>query len=311
MFYEKLNDAKAHVSEPPQPKLKLNMSGGTTPASKQQLKLKLRQSPGSESGTPGARSSATPGVIVDGDALQRQQRHVMDATHRPSRPSSSGKAGTPSATSNPFAGPRGASASIPTLPSRAAGSPALNGVKQDVQSPALSAVRPGSTAPDGQRLNIPNQAPPAVMAPPHATPRPASGSPLPNGVNGYATPYQAPTYYAPPQAPRVDCLRKTPLKSTYLPTLKHIIHFLQTNIDSRHQRSPHSQNHTQHPPGPQRLKTLVLRHLRSQNQNRTQRHHRCLTFTLLPPNYTTRPHCAHRPSLPPLRYRQREPHPGS
>lgn len=196
------------------------MSAGT-PAPKQQLKLKLRQSPGSESATPGARSSTTPGVIVDSDALQRQQRHVLDATNRSSRPSPSGNTGTPSAAPNPFIGPRGGSSSVPSLPSgqaRAAGSPAvLNGIKQDVQSPALSAVRPMSTAPDGQRLSVPLQAPQAVMAPPNATPRPASGSPHPNGVNGYHTPYQAPQYYAPPQAPRIDCLRKTPLKSTRNP----------------------------------------------------------------------------------------------
>ncbi|KAL6712093.1 hypothetical protein ACN47E_003136 [Coniothyrium glycines] len=218
VFFEKLNDAKANVIEPSQPKLRLNMSGGAA-VPKQQLKLKLRQSPGSEANTPGARSSTTPGVIVDGDALQRQQRHVLDATHRPSRPSSSGKTVTVSAVANPFNGPRGGSSSIPSLPlghPRASGSPALNEIKQDTQSPALSAVRPTSTAPDGQRLSVPMQAPAAVMAPPSTTPRPTSGSPHPNGVsqtNGYHTPYQAQTYYAPPAAPRFDCLRKIPLKS--------------------------------------------------------------------------------------------------
>jgi hypothetical protein len=199
----------------------------STPAAapKQQLKLKLRQSPGSDPNTPGARSSATPGVIVDNDALQRQQRHVLDSmtSNKSSRPSSAGKAATPTATANPFTGPRGGSATIAPLSSaqpRTAGSPAaLIGVKQDVQSPALSAIRPASTAPDSQRLSVPVPAPTAVMAPPNTTPRPTSGSPHPNGINqqnGYHPPYQAPSYYVPPSAPRIDSLRKTPLKSKYI-----------------------------------------------------------------------------------------------
>jgi len=188
-------------------------------APKQQLKLKLRQSPGSDPNTPAARSSATPGVIVDNDALLRQQRHVLASmtNSRSSRPPSQGKSGTPVASSNPFSGPKGAAAAIAPLPavqSRAAGSPALNGVKQDMQSPALSAIRPASTAPDSQaRLSVSAQTPHPVMAPP----RPTSGSPYPNGpigqqtapVNGH---YQQPVY-VPPSALRQDTFRKVPLKS--------------------------------------------------------------------------------------------------
>lgn len=194
-------------------------------APKQQLKLKLRQSPGSDPNTPAARSSATPGIIVDSEALQRQQRHVLDSMNgnRSSRPASAGKAGTPSATANPFTGARGASAAIAPLPAvqtRAAGSPAvMNGVKQDVQSPALSAIRPASTRSDSQdqRLSVPAQTPFPVMAPPHTLARPTSGSPHPNGISqqtgAYNAPYQTPSYYVPPTAPRVDSLRKVPLKS--------------------------------------------------------------------------------------------------
>lgn len=222
MFYKKLREAKAKVNEPTQPKLKLNLSNAA-PAPKQQLKLKLRQSPASDPNSPAARNSATPGVIVDGDALVRQQRHVLDsmASGRPSRASPVVKAATPSAPANPFSGPRGGSATMAPLSAaqtRTAGSPpALNGVKQDAQSPALSAIRPVTTAPDSQagRLGVPTQTQHPVMAPPTLN-RLASGSPHPNGFtqpNGvYATP-QVPTYYAPPAVPRVDSFRKVPLKS--------------------------------------------------------------------------------------------------
>jgi hypothetical protein len=212
VFYKRLAEAKAKVDEPAQPKLKLNMSTAT-PAPKQQLKLKLRQSPASDRNTPGARSSATPGVIVDSDALLRQQRHVRDSMHGPgsARASPAVKAGTPAP--NPFSGAKGAAAAIAPLAGAQAPT-ASNGVKQDMQSPALSAIRPSSTASDSQtqRLSVPAQTPNPSMAPP----RPTSGSPFPNGAvqapmtNGHSQP---PTYYAPPSALRLDTFRKVPLKS--------------------------------------------------------------------------------------------------
>jgi hypothetical protein len=196
------------------------------PAPKQQLKLKLsRHSPASDPNTPSARNSATPGVIVDNEALLRQQRHVIDSMggNRSSRPPSSGKTATPVVPTNPFTGPRGGAATIAPISvvqNKLAGSPpAINGVKQDVQSPALSAIRPASTAPEGQasRLSVPVQTPLPTMAPPQAISRPTSGSPHPNGLglqNGnYVAPYQPPTYYAPPPVTRVDSFRKVPLKS--------------------------------------------------------------------------------------------------
>jgi hypothetical protein len=222
IFGAKLAEARAKVEEPPQPKLKLNMSGAApSPAPKQQLKLKLRQSPVSDPNTPAGRSSATPGVLVDSDALLRQQRHVLDSIgdRRSSRPLSTGKAATPTAGS-PFTAPKGApNGAPPSAPMRTLDSPAVaNGIKQDVQSPALSATRPTSTGPDSlQRLSVPAQTPHPVMAPPQAMSRPASGSPHPNGVVGQPGPftpqYQAPTYYVPTNIPRFDSFRKTPLKS--------------------------------------------------------------------------------------------------
>ncbi|KAJ4992153.1 bromodomain containing protein [Stagonosporopsis vannaccii] len=219
IFKEKLKTMKARVDEPPQPKLKLNMSGAApSPAPKPNLKLKLRQSPVSGSNTPTTRDSATPGVIVDSEALQRQQRHVNDSVGgRRSRPVD--KAATPVA-SNPFSVTRGSSSTVvPVLAAqtRTAGSPAANGVKQDVQSPALSAIRPGSNAPDAQRLSVPAQTPVPIMAPPQNLSRPPSGSPHPNGLyaqqNGLSTPgFQQPAPYVPPSTPRTDVFRKTPLK---------------------------------------------------------------------------------------------------
>ncbi|KAL1604074.1 hypothetical protein SLS60_005666 [Paraconiothyrium brasiliense] len=226
MFNQRLAAAKSKVEEPPQPKLRLNMSTAApspAPQPKQALKLKLRQSPVSDPNTPAARSSATPGVIVDNDALLRQQRHVLDSMNnkRSSRPPSAGRTGTPTTLSNPFSGPRGASATVPSLPTaqtRTAGSPGVNGIKNDVQSPALNAIRPASNASDSQsqRLSIPAQTPHPVMPPP----RPASGSPFPNGpvgqqATGYANPYAppAPSYYVPPVTPHFENFRKVPLKS--------------------------------------------------------------------------------------------------
>jgi hypothetical protein len=224
---------KAKVDEPPQPKLKLNMSGsGSNSAPKPNLKLKLRQSPGSGSNTPTNRDSATPGgVIVDSGSLQRQQQHVNESMGgRRSRPLD--KAATPVA-STPFTGTRGLSAAVPLVPgtqSRAVGSPAANGVKQDVHSPALSAIRPGSNAPESQRLSVSAQTPVPVMAPPpQSLSRTQSGSPHPNGLfglqNGVSHPgYQPPTPYVSPSVPRTDVFRKVPLQSMYFLWMSKLSH---------------------------------------------------------------------------------------
>ena len=224
---------KARVDEPPQPKLKLNMSGSApNSVPKPNLKLKLRQSPGSGSNTPTTRDSATPGgVIVDSGSLQRQIQHVNDSMGgRRSRPLD--KAATPVA-STPFAGTRGPSTAVPLIPgaqSRAVGSPAANGVKQDVHSPALSAIRPGSNAPESQRLSVSAQTPVPVMAPPpQSLSRPQSGSPHPNGLfthqNGVSLPvYQPATPYVAPAVPRTDVFRKVPLQSMYFLWMSKLSH---------------------------------------------------------------------------------------
>lgn len=190
------------------------MSGAGS-APKQQLKLKLRQSPGSDRNTPG-RNSATPSIIVDSEALQRQQRHVLEGMN--GNKGAAGKPGTPM--SHPFTGARGDSTTVPPLSAtqmRSAGSPAINGVRPDMQSPALSATRPGTIRMDsqGSGLGAPTHIQLPIMAPPHTLTRPTSGSPLANGVQqaGYNAQPQAPTHYIPPNTPRVDSLRKVPLES--------------------------------------------------------------------------------------------------
>ncbi|KAJ4288210.1 hypothetical protein N0V90_012227 [Kalmusia sp. IMI 367209] len=231
MFKERLAEAKSKVDEPPQPKLKLNMSTAApspAPVPKQQLKLKLRQSPVSDPNTPAARSSATPGVIVDNEALLRQQKHVLESMNgsRSSRPPSAGKTQASTTLSNPFGGPRGASATVPPLPTaqtRTAGTPPNpNGIKNDIHSPALNAINPASNASDSQsqRLSVPAHTPNPIMAPPQSASRPTSGSPHPHGPIGqqtgsYANPYThpPPSYYAPPVTPHLENFRKTPLKS--------------------------------------------------------------------------------------------------
>lgn len=230
MFKQRLAEAKSKVDEPVQPKLKLNMSTtAPSPAHvpKQQLKLKLRQSPVSDPNTPAARSSATPGVIVDSEALLRQQKHVLESMNgsRSSRPPSAGIQ-TPNAMSNPFNGPRVGSGTVPQVSgsqSKVAGSPSnANGTKTDTQSPALNPVRPASNASDSQyqSLSLASHAPLHAMAPPHPSSRPTSDSPHPNGsvsqqtgsyVNSYAQP--SPSYYAPPVTPHFENFRKTVLKS--------------------------------------------------------------------------------------------------
>jgi hypothetical protein len=229
VFRKRLAEAKSKVDEPPQPKLKLNMSAA--PPKQPSLKLKLRQSPGpgSDPNTPAARSSATPSFIVDNEALQRQQRHVQDSMNgaRNSRPSSSGRTQTPSAPSNPFAGPRSAAIAPMAIPrTRAAPSPPVaNGIKHDVQSPALNSIRPASIVPDSHTLrqSVPQQAALPVMPPPPATARTLSGSPHPNGPVGQQTgsipQYHPPNYYVPPTTQQFADFRQVPLRSKYLPSI--------------------------------------------------------------------------------------------
>jgi len=300
LFKNKLQEAKAKVNEPTQPKLKLNLSNAA-PVPKQQLKLKLRQSPASDPNTPAAHNAATPGVIVDGDALVRQQRHVLDsmASRRTSRASPIVKPATPSASTNPFSGPRGGSATVAPLSAaqtRTAGSPpALNGVKQDVQSPALSAIRPATTAPDSQaaRLGVPSQTQHPVMAPPTLH-RMASGSPHPNGFtqpNGvYATP-QAQTYYAAPAVPRVDSFRKVPLK----------------NIDEALIPKITLNTH----PALNLAKPWSVSVHASKQKNDPQCHHCRLGNTLVHPDHAPSTHCTDNPPVPPVRYGQWQSHPRS
>jgi hypothetical protein len=200
VFKQKIALARSQVEQPPQPTLKLKLGSA---APKQSIKLKFggnKASPGAPSprGTPGVDRN-TPGVIVHNEALERQREMVaagMNGGRPPSAP------GVTPGSRNPFVDSRSGSAStpIPALNAHASAAtpPAqTNGVKSEVQagqSPALSAIRPGSAAS--------SQPAPSTMAPVAGlTPRPASGSPHPQlqpplypTSNNH---YQPPQYHPP------------------------------------------------------------------------------------------------------------------
>ncbi|KAF2835544.1 Bromodomain-containing protein [Patellaria atrata CBS 101060] len=197
-FKDLLVKAKASVEEPPQPKIKLNL-GPKQPS----LKLRFSTGRGSPSSTenpntPVARSSATPGVIVDNDALERQQQHVLAGMN--GQQQTANAAAKPLAPRNPFS--RAGSSGTPVPPGRAsaqplveqlraasAGSPGLmtNGVKSETQpsqSPAPNPIQPNVT-PDSNvngSLVQPDQPTQTVTStmPPPPTIRPSSGSPHPH-----------------------------------------------------------------------------------------------------------------------------------
>lgn len=172
-FKRRLADAMEKV---PAPKQTIKLTMGSQREQSQQkpsgIKLRLganKNSPApnaSAPGTPGARSSSTPGVIVDNDALERQQKHVQAGINGQRPPSSGGPA-------------------TGTARSGSAASPAPNGVKsenQAGQSPALDSIRPSSAAPDSRPGTNTSHPLGTAMAPPtSATSRPASGSPYTNG----------------------------------------------------------------------------------------------------------------------------------
>lgn len=103
-FKQRLSDAMQKIPAPKQT-IKLTMSSQQQRQSQDQkpsgIKLRLggnKNSPApnaSAPGTPGARSSSTPGVIVDNDALERQQRHVQAGINGQRPPSSGGPVRNP------------------------------------------------------------------------------------------------------------------------------------------------------------------------------------------------------------------------
>ena len=201
----RLKVARAQVPGPKGTTIKLNLSAGAgqsqgkNPTIKLKLGGKGKASP-SPAPAGGERGSerGTPGIVVDGDALQRQRDMVSGAVNGGRPASSTGGA------RNPFGGTTSRSQSattpIPTLArgaSAARASPAplaqtngAGGVKAEGQSPALSAIRPSSQAP----LSMP---PPAGVAS-----RPVSGSPHPQAQsNGTALAVQPPVVQQPWQPP--------------------------------------------------------------------------------------------------------------
>ncbi|KAJ9648430.1 hypothetical protein H2199_001285 [Coniosporium tulheliwenetii] len=191
-FNTRLAEAKSKVQEPPKMTMKLNMSAAAP--SKPTIKLRLKPSPAPQPGSgPGAaRNSATPGVMVDSGALERQKLHVKAGMngHRPPPPRLR-RLATPVQRDWRFS------------PSQ------VNGVKHEApagQSPALGAIRPSSTAPDtvsdGRRTSLPAQTPQLASAamppPPSVTPRPPSSSPHPHPSHLQQGYQYHPSYAAPP-----------------------------------------------------------------------------------------------------------------
>ncbi|KAK8164438.1 Bromodomain-containing protein [Phyllosticta citrichinensis] len=166
-FKQRLEDAKEKIKEPAKTTLRLNMNAQQQKPSGIKLRLggnKSSPAPPSAPDTPVVgRRRATPNVIVDNDALERQKRLVNAGLYE-QRPSSSGGQGASTGRSG------------------SAASPAPNGVKSETQpgqSPALETIRPSSTAPDSRPST---SQPTASMPPPNsATPRPPSVSPYTNG----------------------------------------------------------------------------------------------------------------------------------
>lgn len=183
--------ARSQVPGPKGTTIKLNMSAAASAPSKNPtLKLKLGGSRPSPSPAPTAEKNSdrgTPGIVVDNDALKRQQDMVAASTN--GRPASA-------AGRNPFGSSTRSGSGGTPIPGLARGASATsppvqtNGVKAEGQSPALSAIRPTNTVP----MSMP---PPAGV-----NSRPVSGSPHPQTLsNGYgAVQPPIPQYQPPPAA---------------------------------------------------------------------------------------------------------------
>ena len=179
-------EAKAAVSEPSQPRVKLRMSV-KAPETAPKITLRVGNKEAEDT------ASSVTGVTVDAEALKRQQDLVKAGTNgHIAEPNTGAKERPPSR--NPSDGSR--SDSVPTLngltqdrTSASAGSPLppANGVKREaslVKSPTLPAtiIKQDSTASNG----VPpvSQPLPNTMPPPSGVlPRLPGGTPLPQATH--------------------------------------------------------------------------------------------------------------------------------
>ncbi|KAI9698485.1 MAG: hypothetical protein M1836_004066 [Candelina mexicana] len=204
-FYQELEKAKQVVREPTQPnRIKLNLPT-KSPAPPTKIKLRVG---GDQKGSPApaaANKAPSPGVAIDGGALERQKKHVQagvnghDASTGPGPKNPFGGLG-----SGPVAG------TIPTLnslshdraSSASGSSPTLSAsaVKTEIQagqSPALGAVNPSGSGNgvrrdshgSSQAAQSPFLAASAMPPPFTATPRLPSGSPHPTAQPQAHLPY--------------------------------------------------------------------------------------------------------------------------
>ncbi|KAF2459805.1 Bromodomain-containing protein [Lineolata rhizophorae] len=191
MFKERLAEAKSKVEEPAYPGGRVRLSAPKGSGIKLRLHRGSPSATASGADTPGARSSATPGVAADSNAAQSGANGA-----RPRSRAGSGATPAPSAI-----GQRAARSGSGASPAPAA---TTNGVKSEVQpgqSPALSAIRPSSAVPGAQVRLTPSMPPPPA--------RQNNGSPHSGAMYGHhpiqthqqhqqAAP-SMPTYYVPPQ----------------------------------------------------------------------------------------------------------------
>ncbi|KAL2353132.1 Bromodomain-containing protein [Cryomyces antarcticus] len=227
-FKQLLAEAKTKVQEPPQPRLKINMS-----AAKPSIKLRLGGNRGSPpNGTPSAaRNSHTAGVTVDNEALMRQKQHVHAGVN--------GQQSTPADMSaqrprNPFGGQPRSGSDIPTLgpaslqpsTSAASRSPPLDPSAVKKETPSVNnAPQPGQRPDTARQTSSSSAAAPsphaptsAMLPPPSVAPRIPSGSPYPAQAYN-PTPIQP--YHAPAQAP-LDTKYRTsanPASAALMPSL--------------------------------------------------------------------------------------------
>ncbi|KAI4090849.1 MAG: hypothetical protein LQ344_004496 [Seirophora lacunosa] len=185
-FYERLEEAKKVVAEPPQPKVRLRMPA----KSPEPPKITLRFGASKQSGTTG--------VSVDNEALKRQQ-DLVNAGMNGQAAVRAGQSDSDAASQ-----PVPMSNGIPTLQKTAqerpgngsTDKPAINGVKTETsigQSPALAAVQMSTDR--SNSLGARQSPNPSMMPPPHTgqASRLPSGSPHPQSyaTNHYTTGYSS------------------------------------------------------------------------------------------------------------------------
>ncbi|MCJ1310899.1 hypothetical protein MMC25_004567 [Agyrium rufum] len=224
-FKNRFAEAKKHVAEPAQPKVKLRMSA-KSPEPAPKITLRIGHKAGTENDS---------GVSVDKEALQRQKDLVAAGVNEQNKAETNGSVSRPPSR-NPLASSGSGPNGLPTLNSlsqdrRSASinpSPtAVNGVKAETQnglSPVLGSAQSRPASGDGTTTEAKQSPiPPSIEMPPPAiiTPKLPSGSPHPPATT-QTIPPPPPTPQPPPPV--------NPLDSRWRPQGKGIADALITNL---------------------------------------------------------------------------------